>query len=293
MSYNDNKNFIFIGGDSRQHYIKEYLSNHYHERFNCTDLISANSLSSSEILSIIEQGNIIIAPVPISYDGINISFTPTNNINHNLLPFNSVISKLCSGSIVFAGGFTQNMLATMSVKGIRFFDYLTSQCIQTKNAIATAEGTIMKVIENSIINIHSSNCLVLGYGKCAKALAAKFNALNANVTICARSDYSLCEAFTMGYNTVHLEKLTDIIDSYDYIINTIPAIVLEPDILDKISKKTLIIDIASKPGGVDFEYAKKLGLNTLHYLGIPGKVSPKTSGYILGEYILECLSKVI
>lgn len=291
MSYIEKKHFVFIGGDNRQQFIKEYLLNHYGSSFCFTDLTSSNSLSTNEILSLIEQGNVIIAPLPITSDGICISIPSNEDKTTKLVPFNGMIERLRPDSIIFAGGFTPNMSATMSVKGIRFYDYLTSRCVQTKNAIATAEGTIMKAIENSIVNIHSSDCLILGFGKCAKVLAAKFSALNANVTICARSDYSLCEAFTCGYNTIHLEKLSSIIKDYDYVINTIPAMVLEACTLDKLTKKTLIIDIASKPGGIDYDYANKNNLNTIHYLGIPGKVSPKTSGYILGEYITDCLTK--
>lgn len=291
MSYIAKKHFVFIGGDNRQKFIKEYLLNYYGTILNFTDLIRSKSLTTNEILNLIEQGNVIIAPLPITSDGISISIPSNEEKVTTLVPFNSLIERLRPDSIIFAGSFTPNMSATMSVKGIKFYDYLKSPCVQTKNAIATAEGTIMKAIENSIVNIHSSNCLILGFGKCAKVLAAKFRALNANVTICARSDYSLCEAFTCGYNTIHLEKLSSIIKTYDYVINTIPAMVLEAATLDKITTKTLIIDIASKPGGIDYEYAYKNNLNTIHYLGIPGKVSPKTSGYILGEYIVECLTK--
>ncbi len=39
------------------------------------------------------------------------------------------------------------------------------------NAVATAEGAIAEAIKRSIINIHQSNCLVLGYGRCAQILA--------------------------------------------------------------------------------------------------------------------------
>ena len=51
------------------------------------------------------------------------------------------------------------------------------------NAIATAEGAIMEAIKMQPINLHKSRCLVLGYGRCAKVLAAKLKGMDAQVTV--------------------------------------------------------------------------------------------------------------
>ena len=40
------------------------------------------------------------------------------------------------------------------------------------------------------------------------------------------------------------------------------------DELEKINNKSLIIDLASKPGGIDFKTADDLGLKTIHAFGI-------------------------
>ena len=56
------------------------------------------------------------------------------------------------------------------------------------------------------------------------------------------------------------------------------------------NKNTLIIDVASKPGGVDFEYAKRNGYKVIHALGIPGKIAPRTAATymknIIEKYII-------
>ncbi len=38
---------------------------------------------------------------------------------------------------------------------------------------------------------------------------------------------------------------------------------------------TLVIDLASKPGGTDFRYAEKRGVKALLAPGLPGIVAPK------------------
>ena len=60
-------------------------------------------------------------------------------------------------------------------------------------------------------------------------------------------------------------------------------------LINCINKKSLIIDVSSKPGGVDFEYANTNGYKVIHALGLPGKVAPITSA----KYIKEVINNLI
>lgn len=73
------------------------------------------------------------------------------------------------------------------------------------------------------------------------------------------------------------------------IFNTIPSLVITQDIIACISKETLIIDLASRPGGTDFHFAEEHGIKALLALGLPGIVAPKTAGHILGRTITKLL----
>jgi dipicolinate synthase subunit A len=78
---------------------------------------------------------------------------------------------------------------------------------------------------------------------------------------------------------------------YDIIFNTIPNMILTEERLRTIKKDALIIDLASKPGGVDFEAAHRLGIKTVHALSLPGKVAPVTSGCVIAQTICNILSE--
>ena len=78
----------------------------------------------------------------------------------------------------------------------------------------------------------------------------------------------------------------------DIIFNTVPAPVISRQVLDELAPETLIIDLASEPGGTDFDYASKLGITVVHALGIPGKFAPRTAGEILKSTILSMLTEV-
>lgn len=53
--------------------------------------------------------------------------------------------------------------------------------------------------------------------------------------------------------------------------------------LERVSKDAVIIDIASIPGGTDFEYAELLGIKAQLAPGLPGMVAPKSAGKILAQ----------
>ena len=66
--------------------------------------------------------------------------------------------------------------------------------------------------------------------------------------------------------------------------------VLNKTVLEHANPETIIIDIASCPGGVDQEAVEKLGIQSALCLGLPGKYAPKTSADILTEALLAHLT---
>lgn len=145
----------------------------------------------------------------------------------------------------------------------------------------------MEAIKHSNYNLHGSQSLVLGFGRCAKILAAKLKAMDSQVTIAARKQEDLSYAYAYGYDTVMFQNLENHLSNYHYVFNTVPTLVLKDNYLSQLRKDVTIIDIASAPGGTDFTSAKELGLNASLCLGLPGKVAPKTSAQILVEETLS------
>jgi dipicolinate synthase subunit A len=56
-------------------------------------------------------------------------------------------------------------------------------------------------------------------------------------------------------------------------------------------KSTLLIDLASAPGGVDIVAAKKHGLAVTHALSLPSKTAPASAGEIIAESILNIIEE--
>ncbi|NLT20345.1 MAG: dipicolinic acid synthetase subunit A, partial [Syntrophomonadaceae bacterium] len=71
----------------------------------------------------------------------------------------------------------------------------------------------------------------------------------------------------------------------DFVYNTIPNMILTKDVLTHANPDILIIDLATQPGGTDFEAANQLGLKAILAPGLPGKVAPVYAGKILAQVI--------
>ncbi|HEX3021631.1 MAG TPA: dipicolinate synthase subunit DpsA [Lachnospiraceae bacterium] len=280
-----NSRIVFIGGDLRQCYMvrklvaKGFLVATYGlEIEGQYDLI----YRASSLKSAMNFGNVIVGPVPFSHDKKMI--TCTQQLED--LTVSNLIANLNENHIVFGGVVLPEIMKCCDELKIPCYDFMEMETVSVNNAIATAEGTILEAIKQSTINLHQSSCLVLGYGRCAKILADKLQGLHAKVTICARSEEALALANAYGYQTLSLKKLPQSVGDYSFIFNTIPSMVIDESIVNQLNKDVIIIDIASKPGGTDFEACEKREIKASLCLGLPGKYAPETSADILNAVLL-------
>jgi len=150
------------------------------------------------------------------------------------------------------------------------------------NSIPSAEGAIAKAMELTSITIHNSNSMIIGLGRVGITLARMLNGLGANTYVAARSSEQLARALEMNCHLIELKHIDEKLSKMDIIFNTVPALILSEQKLKLINNSCVIIDLASAPGGLDYDAAEKLGIITYLAPGLPGKVAPVTAGNILG-----------
>ncbi len=187
---------------------------------------------------------------------------------------------------IFGGIIPEAFRQECGERGIACYDFMKDESIAVFNAVATAEGAILEAMLHKQTNIHHSRTLVLGYGRCGKVLSEKLKGLSAHVTVCGNNAVELATAEAFGMDVLPLKELEGKINGFEYIYNTIPALVLEGEILKKVEKDALIIDIASGRGGLDYQEAEERQLNALHCLGLPGKYAGEVSAKRLSEYVI-------
>ena len=167
--------------------------------------------------------------------------------------------------------------------GIQLVETVSLNELAILNSIPSAEGAIQMAMEATKITIHGSQSFVIGLGRCGWSLSRMLQGIGANVTGVARKPADLARASEMGLHAVHFVDLEDEIGKAEIIFNTVPHPVLDRMMLEKVARDAVIVDLASIPGGTDFEYAQMLGIKALLAPGLPGLVAPKTAGRILAQ----------
>ncbi|MBQ3408425.1 MAG: dipicolinate synthase subunit DpsA [Clostridia bacterium] len=272
------KKIAFIGGDKRNYLLSEMFENEGKIfKFGFDDY------DNESLKKCLNSCEYIIFPVPFSKDGVNL-YAPTSNKE---IKIENCIKGI-EGKTIFVGKIEDEILKSLQKKGNVIIDFNKNPEFIKNNAIPTAEGIINIIIENTDITIDNSNILVLGFGNVGKYTAKLLKGLNARVFCYDIKKQEVANIKSCGYNV--LEEFNNYIEKIDVIVNTVPALVLDEDKFKYINKNTLIIDVASKPGGVDFEYAKRNGYKVIHALGIPGKIAPRTAATymknIIEKYII-------
>jgi len=181
-------------------------------------------------------------------------------------------------------GFARPALKAVAERlGIQLLETISLNEITILNSIPSAEGAIQMAMEATTITIHGSESFVLGLGRCGWTLARMLQGIGANVTGVARKPSDLARAVEMGLNAVHFSDLEEKIGRAEIIFNTVPQLILDREMLEKVTRDAVIVDLASIPGGTDFEYAQMLGIKALLAPGLPGIVAPKTASRILAQ----------
>ena len=147
-------------------------------------------------------------------------------------------------------------------------------------------------LEQMPITLHGSRVLVIGFGRVGRAAAQRMAAMGARVTVAARRYESLAWAQAIGYGAEKTGQLAGWLCGYDLVVNTVPALVLGEAELADLKPDCLVLDLASKPGGVDLEAAARLGRNVIWALSLPGKVAPVTAGAAIKNTIYNMLHEL-
>ncbi|GEM03386.1 dipicolinate synthase subunit A [Halolactibacillus miurensis] len=199
--------------------------------------------------------------------------------------------RMKQGAFVFTGIASKRLRELADDSEVTVIEIFARDDVAIYNAVPTAEGTIMLAIKHMKKTLYQSRVVLLGFGRVGDIVADRFFKLGADVFVGVRKQKDIAKANSLGYHGFHLKDLDAYIKSTDLFINTIPAMMLTSTVLDQLTREQLIIDLASLPGGVDFDYAKKRELRVIHALGIPAKVAPKTAGTIIATAIIEELSQ--
>lgn len=280
-----NNKFIIIGGDNRQTHIAEYIKKKGYE-ITVYAVPEAENFSRKSLKKDIMNSKYIILPLPVSKDGRYIHTSTDVKIT-----LDEIVTLLDNDHIVFGGMMSKTLEQKISKISGGVYDYFRREDVTIKNTVPTVQGILKVIIDNIDFTINSSKCAVFGYGRVASLAADVLLSLGADVTVCARKSSDIARAAVKGCNTCYINEFSDCAEDYQIIINTVPSVIINNEILQHLRHGCLVIDVASAPYGVDFVAADKLGVNAVLCPSLPGKVAPVTAGRIIAEGIINILEE--
>lgn len=284
-------NVWVIGGDMRQAKLAQLLAKDGH-----TVHTYALDPGPEEIPGLIQEQNLnhafradcVVLPLTVC-SGNGLLNAPLSLSEHPLAP---ILDRLSLRQFICGGRVDPETQAMAQERGLTIHDYFAREELAVANAVPTAEGAVQLAMEHLPITIHGARVLVVGFGRVGRMTAQRFGALGAKVSVAARKYEQLAWAQTMSFGTEHLSQLAGWLCGYDLIVNTVPAQVLGRAELEDLQPDCLIIDLASKPGGVDLAVAGELGLTVIWALSLPGKVAPVTAGAAIKSTIYNMLREL-
>lgn len=282
--------FAIIGGDMRQAKLAELLAADGHEAvtFALEKIHPASGVTQAATPKKAAEGAAcVILPLPLQQREGMLS-APLSSGIHTV---REILSALSPEQKILLGRADAASREQLEAFGLKYIDYFEREELAVLNSVAAAEGAIGLIMQDTAITIWGAKILVIGYGRMGKTLARRLLALGADVTVSARTHADLAWISVDGMTPAPISKLDGTLCEYDVIVNAVPALMLDEKRLSELREDTLCLDLASKPGGVDFIAAAKLGVRAMWALSLPGEVAPVTSGAIIRDTIYNILQE--
>lgn len=273
-----------LGGDLRQVYLARLL---LEDGWHVTTWgLEKGGGSGGVPLDQALEGELLLLPMPVCRNGmLHLPLTDTE------LEAERLWVRLRYDQLLL-GGLTGDLSRRlMTDYGLTLLDYYAREETQVANAVPTAEGALQLAMESTDRTLHGSRCLIIGYGRIGRLLADRLLALGAEVTVSARKYGDLAWIEAWGCRSVQTGALTGQLDRFNLIFNTAPALILDGARLRETREDCVIIDLASAPGGVDAEAAKRLSRQVISAPGLPGKAAPCTAAAAIRDSVYHILEE--
>ena len=191
------------------------------------------------------------------------------------------------GTLALGGMLSAEAKAIAAETGVELVDYFAREELTIRNAIPTAEGCIGILMAERSRTLWGSSILLTGFGP----VGVRLGALGAQVTAAARRPAQRALAESLGLRSVAIARLGQLAPAFDTVVNTVPALVLDEGVLARLRPESLIVDLASRPGGTDFEAARRLGHRAIHALSLPAACAPETAGEAVAQTVCEMIGQ--
>jgi dipicolinate synthase subunit A len=229
---------------------------------------------TSDAKEALAGAQVALFPIPgIAPDGA--LFAP--QCGERIIPTLDMLGAMRQPAHIILGWADPKLKAHCEALGIPLHEYEWDQDLMLLRGPAIVEGMLKVLIENTDITVHKAKICVVGQGTIGTLVNRTLLALGARVHVAARNPVQRAAAYAAGAESHELEELPQVLPGADIVIASVPARVLGRDLLEKLPKHALLVDLAAPPGGIDRDAAQQLGLKFVWARGM-GARAPITVG---------------
>jgi dipicolinate synthase subunit A len=189
----------------------------------------------------------------------------------------ALLGVLAPAAHLFCGRATPELRQVATEAGIELHEYDPDRELMLLRAPAIVEGAIHQAIEHTDVTIHAARVVVVGYGTIGSLLARQLRLLGAHVHVAARNPVQRAAAHADGATPLPLEELPALAPALDMVFSTVPARVVGREVLERLPRGSLVLDIAPPPDHADLDLAAELGHRAVWARGL-GRRAPVTVG---------------
>ncbi|MCL2343939.1 MAG: dipicolinate synthase subunit DpsA [Firmicutes bacterium] len=282
--------FAVIGGDLRAARLCALLCADGHEvrAFALEKAeLDAEIISCADPAEAAQDADCAVLPLPVT----NVRGRLNTPLSARACTVAEALDALTPEQIVCAGRVDAETWTAARARHLTLIDFFEREELCVLNAVATAEGAVGILMQETPVTLWGMRILVIGFGRVGKLLADRLKGLGARVAVSARNHGDMAWIRALNYEALDTRALEGQLGQFDAVVNTVPAPVLGENRLRELKPGALCMDLASKPGGMDFAAAGKLGVRAVWALSLPGEVAPVSAGTIIRDTIYNILGE--
>jgi dipicolinate synthase subunit A len=222
----------------------------------------------------LDGADFALFPIPgIAPDGA--LFAP--QCPERIIPDHAMLAAMHKPAHIILGWADVNLKRHCEALGISIHEYEWDDDLMLLRGSAIIEGMLRVIIENTDITIHRAKICLVGQGTIGALATNRLYALGARLHVAARNPIQRAAAIAAGAEAYELHELVDVFPDTDIVISSVPAQIVKGDLLERLPKHALLVDLAAPPGGIDRDAASRLGLKFVWARGL-GSRAPVTVG---------------
>jgi dipicolinate synthase subunit A len=194
-----------------------------------------------------------------------------------IVPDAALLRELAPGATIVLGAADDRLRAAAAAAQAALEEYEDDRELMLMRGPAIVEGALQQAIANTSVTIHAAEVCVVGHGNIGALLARTLNLLGGHVTVAARNRVQRAHAYADGATPVPLDALPALAPRMAMVFSTVPAPVVGAEVLERLPRGALVMDLAAPPGGVDLALARALGHTAIWARGL-GRRAPVTVG---------------